>query len=264
MKRLSQQALAALSGVRIFDEFKAVIEEKLDRALYVEVNKALEALGGKWNKSAKAHLFPAHVRPREAIDSVIVNGGFVDNRKELGFFETPEQLAELLVKLAEIPAGDHVLEPSAGHGRIVKALKRAGHDAIFAVDIDGVNAAVIRGLGVSCYHGDFLNLALSSFPRIVMNPPFAKGADVEHILHAWRYLVSGGRLVAVASAGVVFRQGVRYREFRETVRLYSPITLADSDVVESEDGARFIRLPEGSFSESGTEVSTVIVILERP
>ena len=34
-----------------------VIVQQLDRNDYVKVNKALEALGGKWNRKAKAHLF---------------------------------------------------------------------------------------------------------------------------------------------------------------------------------------------------------------
>jgi hypothetical protein len=31
--------------------------EQLDRKLYVSVNKVLEAIGGKWNRREKAHLF---------------------------------------------------------------------------------------------------------------------------------------------------------------------------------------------------------------
>ena len=37
---------------------------QLDRKTYLEVNKVLEALGGKWNKKHKAHIFETDPTPQ--------------------------------------------------------------------------------------------------------------------------------------------------------------------------------------------------------
>src|SRR4051794_285291 len=42
---------------------------------------------------------------------------------------------------------------------------------------------------------------LGKFDRIVMNPPFDHGSDIEHIRHAMKYLKPGGRLVAICANG---------------------------------------------------------------
>ena len=50
---------------------------------------------------------------------------------------------------------------------------------------------------------DFLecNGDLGTFDRIVMNPPFANGDDIKHIMHALKMLKPGGRLVAICANG---------------------------------------------------------------
>ena len=40
--------------------------QQLDRKTYEAVNKAIENLGGKWNKKAKTHVFPFDPAPKIA------------------------------------------------------------------------------------------------------------------------------------------------------------------------------------------------------
>src|SRR3546814_3629081 len=63
-----------------------------------------------------------------------------------------------------------------------------------------------------------LNSPVFSVDAVVMNPPFEKGQDVAHVLHAWRSLKTGGTLVAIMGAGVTFRQGKPYAPFRDWLR----------------------------------------------
>jgi hypothetical protein len=51
------------------------ITEQLDRKTYEGVNKVLERLGGKWNRSAKVHIFPSD--PTERINAVLTTGKLV-------------------------------------------------------------------------------------------------------------------------------------------------------------------------------------------
>ena len=71
-KKLSAAALAVLEGVRIVGREVRITDGQLDRKLYVEVNAALEALGGAWNRKAKAHIFDQD--PSDALDQVLVDG----------------------------------------------------------------------------------------------------------------------------------------------------------------------------------------------
>ncbi len=81
-----------------------------------------------------------------------------------------------------------------------------------------------------------------------MTPPFAKQADIQHVLHAYDFLKPGGLLVAVMSAGITFRSG-RAEEFRKLV---------------ADRGGSIDPLPDAAFKESGTDVRTVIAVIPAP
>jgi SAM-dependent methyltransferase len=111
-----------------------------------------------------------------------------------------------MVVLADIRPGQQVLEPSAGTGRIIDAIRRNAHGyAITAVELNCKMAHRLRT--VDCVddtrQADFLecNGDLGTFDRIVMNPPFANADDIKHIMHALKMLKPGGRLVAICANG---------------------------------------------------------------
>ena len=126
-------------------------------------------------------------------------------------FPTPVPLAARMAKLGDLGPGHSILEPSAGTGRLIDAAALDawdwGGDCV-AVEsspalADGLRAKYRSGFVlVEC--ADFLTLTLEHlgiFDRVLMNPPFADGADVRHILHARTFLRPGGRLVALCAAG---------------------------------------------------------------
>ena len=121
-------------------------------------------------------------------------------------FPTPPDLAERAVELAEIEPSHRVLEPSAGTGRLVDALGAVPGAKVVAVEISPTIADNLR-LRSNTKHevrcADFLecNGDLGKFDRIVMNPPFERGADIKHIKHALGFLKPGGRLVAICANG---------------------------------------------------------------
>jgi hypothetical protein len=108
--------------------------QQLDRTTYVEVNKVLEALEGKWNRSKKAHVF---TRPaQDCIDQALIDETITDRKTILQFFETPPALAERVVELAEIQDQMTVLEPSAGRGRLLEAIHGSPDIGVIAIEID--------------------------------------------------------------------------------------------------------------------------------
>ena len=93
-----------------------------------------------------------------------------------------------------------VLEPSAGTGSILDALKEASgcdrhsgsefYSRVSCLEIDPALQAVLRESGYHVVAGDFLNWQPQKmFNLILMNPPFSSGAD--HLLHAWDILHNG-------------------------------------------------------------------------
>lgn len=122
-------------------------------------------------------------------------------------FPTPPELAARMVELAQIEAGQCVLEPSAGTGNLVKAVLDSVDTEVLAYEISPELCAQLNKkfpsykLVTQC--GDFLEARdfMGQYPRIVMNPPFANGQDIAHIQHATGFLAPGGRLVAICANG---------------------------------------------------------------
>lgn len=218
---------------------------QLDRKLYVSTDKVLAAAGGKWNRSAKAHLFEGDAA--DAIEQVILTGEVVTQKQEFGYFPTPPPVVARLMEIADIAPGMEVLEPSAGRGAIASAAADLGA-VVDCIEVLPANLAAITtdGYARSAVLADFLETEPEpSYDRVVMNPPFAKQADIAHVTHALKFLKPDGVLVAVMSAGVIFRTG-RAEAFRQLV---------------TDHLGCFEDLPDDAFKESGTGVRTVIVTI---
>lgn len=156
-------------------------------------------------------------------------------------FPTPPELARKMVEIADLAAfpAAHVLEPSAGTGRLIDAARKAGAGPVLAVEIDPTLASRLRDRGIDTYTIDFLELPPSpEFDLVLMNPPFRDGADVEHIRHAMKFLRPGGRLVAICANGPRQHEALR--------------PIAD----------RWIELPEGSFATESTNVRAALVVID--
>ena len=118
-------------------------------------------------------------------------------------FQTPKEIAEQMVELACVEPGARVLEPSAGLGRLIDAVKtKAGE--IVAVEIAPQCARELYARNdCQLRQGDFLTMTqerLGLFDSVLMNPPFHLRADVKHILHARKFLQPAGALVALCMA----------------------------------------------------------------
>lgn len=157
-------------------------------------------------------------------------------------FPTPQDIAEKMVEYADIRPDDRVLEPSAGTGNLIKAI--GNQPDKIAVEINEELGKRLMNGGISGTHlyiGDFLsfNGELGTFDKVIMNPPFEKGADIKHIKHAFGMLKDGGKLVAICANGP--RQQAAFKDI----------------ATHWED------LPEGSFKNQGTNVNTALMVLDK-
>lgn len=162
-------------------------------------------------------------------------------------FPTPPDIAARMVELADIKPGHVVVEPSAGTGRLLLALDDGPGLANVTAHAVEINSSLVRSLRdgfqeVTVHEGDFLAFEYSRrafADRVVMNPPFASGADIEHIQRAISILKPGGLVVAICANGP--RQQAKLKPLATT----------------------WEELPEGSFAPA-TNVRTVLATFAAP
>lgn len=201
-----------------------------------------EAIGDGYNETVAEDAPQFHVTPA----------------KDFGAFMSSEAVADAVARYAEIRAGETVLEPSAGTGMLAKVARDAGA-IVTCVEIQPGLAhelRVVHGFS-NVRNGDFLAVKrgdLPQFDKIVMNPPFDRGRDCDHVRHAYEFLKPGGVLVAVMSARAEFAEDKRHQAFRKIV-----------DQCKAAYGwMKWHDLPPRSFAHAGTNVNTVILAIRKP
>lgn len=252
---LSEDVLTVLSTLEI-DGNNVRITAQFDRKLYRAVNKVLQRIGGKWNREAKAHVFDDN--PTDRLNNVI-ECGVLDPKVKTGYYPTPPAIVDSMIELADMEKQHFILEPSAGQGhisdRICTKLGIHPYD-IYTCELLPENRVILKEKGYYV-RGDFIEFAYKrgvngsgwTFDRILMNPPFERQADIEHVTTAFNLLAPNGVLVAIMSAGVMFRENKKTVEFRE--KILEP------------NCTHLEHLPVGAFKESGTMVNTVMMRLVK-
>lgn len=262
-KELSPEVIEVLKKCTVDGLTVKLPEGQLDRKTYTDVKNKLELIGGKW-KGGKVMGFVFNEDPLELLEQ-IANGENRNLKKEFQFFATPDKLADRLVELADIKDGQMILEPSAGQGAIIKAIIKAFPRAMKhqndepCVTIDycelmPVNQTMLGKL-CHCKHRhsfmgeDFLSFEPTQlYDRIIANPPFSKNQDIDHVSHMYKHLKNGGRLVSIMSRHWMEssnKKEVAFRNFLDEVA-------AEIELIDA-----------GEFSESGTNIATCIVIINK-
>lgn len=184
--------------------------------------------------------------------------------KNFGEFFTPDELAQRIIDryvADHLHEGVTVLEPSAGQGALARLAAATGA-VVDCVEIQAGHAHELARSGlyraVECR--DFLQLEPPLNPArlydvIIMNPPFDRGRDCDHVRHAWKFLKPGGRLFAIMSARAEFGDDPRHKALHA--------------IVEEGEGtygrnAKWFDLPERSFASVGTNVNTVLLSIRKP
>lgn len=179
-----------------------------------------------------------------------------------GFFPTPPALADRVVEEADIREGDLVLEPSAGKGDLIEAvLRRQPRCHVVAVERVWTLTAILREkfehvkvedpMDFIEWAGQF---AWPTFDRVVMNPPFEKGQDADHVQAAYALLKPGGTLVSITGAGLWTNDSAKCRAFRRWVEAL------DHEVEDlPEDSFK----GEAAFRQTGVRCRLLILTKEK-
>lgn len=186
-----------------------------------------------------------------------------------GFYPTPPEAAIRIIR--DTPLLHHpkdaprlrILEPSAGTGNLALAcfpeLKdywsrerfRADH-IVDCIEIQPHLAAGLKGMKLGrVIEADFLQVEPETtglYDMVVMNPPFDRERDIDHVMHALSFLKPTGMLVAIMSAGTEFRETRKSVAFRKLME---------------DMGAQWNDLPAGTFSSVGTNCNTGYLVVRK-
>lgn len=176
-------------------------------------------------------------------------------------FQTPEHIADRMASMLP-PECQRILEPSAGLGRLYRAIRgREKATRIPSITLVENSPDCCRELYsmteqdtyATIKQADFLSieparegncgLIIKQLPEafydsVIMNPPFKQGRDVKHILHALKFVKPGGVVIALCYNGVKQNKQLK--------------PLADSWEV----------LPEGTFRSEWTSASVVLLTMK--
>lgn len=171
----------------------------------IEAKAALRKRLGEWQNSGKTG--PKNVTALPSADNS-------------DFYPTPSNLAGKMFGKVDWMKVQSVLEPSAGKGDIVEALRKFADahsyrgrsrgvyvhgevkENIDVIENDYNLRLILRGKEERLIHDDFLNFHTNKrYDLIIMNPPFSNGD--EHLIKAIQMQQNGGQIVCLLNAETI-------------------------------------------------------------
>lgn len=217
---------------------------------YAKVKQYIEETGGKW-KGGKTQGFVFDFDAARVFE-ILHSGKRCNLQQEFQYFATPAAVADKLVELVgPIPDDALVLEPSAGRGALVDAIHRVNPSVIVdCYELMPENMVHLKQKSNICYKGEDFTISEQNpiYDYIIANPPFSKNQDIDHIMRMWKVLKKGGKLAAIMSCHWQFSEEKRCVDFRDFL---------------NKNAARIITLAEKEFAESGTNIKTCMVYLQK-
>jgi hypothetical protein len=247
--KLSPKSIQFLENAKI-NGCCLYLPEQIPRASYAEIARSLAKLGGKWDKTKNAIVFPAD--PTNDLNNLRLNQN-ITAQNDKAFYPTPSALA--LEMAIEVIGSARILEPSAGDGAIARIIREkiaesSTSTVLEVCEINPERRNILRGDGFEVIAEDFLSVT-GKWNAIVMNPPFNvtgdKSAWATHLLHAWQCLEEHGVIVAIVPDAILRGSNKNEQKCRELLL---------------EHGS-YCRNPTNTFKHVGVKVSTLTIKLQK-
>ena len=236
-----------LSECTLEDNILRLPQVQFNKKVYLEVkNRILEA-GGEWNTQQNGFTFDFNA---QRVFDILKSGKRCNLKQEFQYFATPDEIADIAVsKFSSLREGCTILEPSAGRGALVKAVRRRCPNAV--VDcyelmpeniehLEKVEGARIIGKDFCQCHG--------KYDRIIANPPFSNNQDIDHLYMMYERLNVGGELSCIVSQLWKLKKKKKCSHFRQWLEM---------------NEAQVTDFDNGEFKESGTIIATSLVYVVR-
>ena len=222
---------------------------QFNKKSYADVKKRIEEAGGEWvGGNTQAFKFPFDAT---RVFEQLQTAGRCNLSQEFQFFETPTELADMLVSMAgDVQDTDTVLEPSAGRGALIKAIHRSCPSVIVdCYELMPENREQLNAMPKIRLKGeDFIKECNDIYSLIIANPPFSNNQDIDHTMKMYEQLRPDGRMSVICSSHWKLGSEKKCIEFREWLKR------VDAKVTD---------VKEGAFKESGTTISTTIISIVK-
>ncbi len=213
--------------------------ERLDN--YNDVRKALLNAGAIYKNNT--FVFPNLAEP---FINRLMGGEVVNIKKQYQFFATPKHLAKRIIGDIPFYTGARVAEFQAGQGGFLDVLPNLNLQLTIC-ELMPENCEVLRSKGYEIIEGDFLKQDWPMQNFIIGNPPFSKNQDIAHFMHMYKFLNIGGRMDVITSCHWLYANDKKSVEFRDFIN----------------ENANYQEIDEGEFKESGTNIKTVWITLNK-
>jgi RNA polymerase sigma factor (sigma-70 family) len=167
------------------------------------------------------------------------------------YFATPEPIGLKMVEWLGLGPNEDALEPSAGHGAIARFFPNTTNNTFVEPALKLANELRIKVAKGTTEIMPFEDLhVVNKYDGVAMNPPFgtAGALALAHLRKAVTHLRNGGRIVALLPEGTARKKFEEWLESEEAKDIYKVAEFG---------------LPSATFERAGTNVRTMIVVLDR-
>ena len=221
---------------------------QFNKNTYLKAKTWIEEAGGQWDIKKKGFTFEFNA---DRVFAILHEGKRCNLQQDFQYFATPDAIADLAVsKFSTLTADMKILEPSAGRGSLVKAVRRRCPDAVVdCFELMPENVQFLSKVdGANIIGEDFTVDSHGEYDRIIANPPFANNQDIDHVYMMFDRLKPGGELSVIVSKRWTFDNQSKCVKFRQWL---------EENEVELTD------IAGGEFKESGTTVSTCLLFIKK-
>lgn len=220
---------------------------QLQKKSYLEAKKWIEEAGGKWNSQKQGFVFEFDA---SRVCGILLQGKRCNLAQDFQYFGTPDKVADrVCAKFSSLSAGMTILEPSAGRGSLVRAIRRRCSGAMVdCYELMPENKELLAKVEGAIIKGDNFDDCSQNYQRIIANPPFTNNQDVKHVRKMYDLLEDNGEMSVITSRHWQFASEEICADFRDWL---------------SRVGAVVEDIDEGEFKESGTGVATALLFIKK-
>ena len=209
---------------------------QFDKKSYATVKSWIEESFGSWNSQKQGFTWDFDAN---RVVGILTQGKKCNLRQDYQFFATPDAVADLAAsKFSSIEKSMTILEPSAGTGALINAVKRLCPEAtVDCYELMPENIQRLKKLqGVNILGEDFLN------------PPFSGNQDIEHVYKIFESLTINGEMSVITSQHWKIASDSKCKNFRKWLE---------------EHNAQIQDIAAGEFKESGTGIQTSLIFIKK-
>ena len=221
---------------------------QFDKKSYATVKSWIEESFGSWNSQKQGFTWDFDAN---RVVGILTQGKRCNLRQDYQFFATPDAVADLAAsKFSSIEKSMTILEPSAGTGALINAVKRLCPEAtVDCYELMPENIQRLKKLpGVNILGEDFLKECNGKYQRIIANPPFSGNQDIEHVYKMFESLTINGEMSVITSQHWKIAGDSKCKNFRKWIE---------------EHNAQIQDIAAGEFKESGTGIQTSLIFIKK-